>query len=182
MERQSLSNNTNSFQVFKIITNIVYAVVIAGSLTVAVTTELTGRNALLGLISGYSAILAAIFLLLGWLFKFTMDTSYFSKLMLISPFVILIAFIILIMVYLSIYFTKIASKNVPSSYYTFSRLSSVFLIIQIFIILFSLTGETFQKLKTFSNKTFSVLMLMSTLNALWIIYLGVILKFYTSDG
>lgn len=183
MELPILSNNNNnSFQIFKVITNIVYAVVIASSLIIIATTEINGQNALVGLMSGYGSILAAIFLLLVWLFKFTTGTSYFSKLMLVSPFILIIVFIILIMIYLSVFFKRIVKKDIPKSYYTFSRLSYLFIIAQIFIILSSITGEAFSNLKTFGNKTFSILMLMSALNAIWVIYLGVILKFYTADG
>lgn len=182
MDYQILSNSSNGFQILKVITNIVYAVVIAGSLIVLVTTEIKGPNALMGLMSGYACILAAIFLLLSWLFKYTTGTSYLSKFTLITPFLLIISFICLIMVYLSSYFKRIASKDIPKSYYTFSRLSALFLIAQLFIILYSVTSDTFQSLKTFANKTFSILMLMSALNAIWVIYLGVILKFYTADG
>lgn len=182
MDYQILSNNTGSFHIFKVVTTIIYAVVIAASLIILTTTEISGKNALMGLMSGYGSILAAILLLLVWLFKYTMGTSYFSKFTLILPFVLIITFIGLIMVYLSSYFNRIASKDVPKSYYTFSRLSSLFIIAQIFIILYSISSDTFQSLKTLGNKTFSILMLMSALNAIWVIYLGVILKFHAADG
>lgn len=182
MDLLSLPNNNSGFQIFKIITNIVYAVVIAGSLIIVATTEINGKNALMGLMSGYGSILASIFLLVIWLIKYTSGTPYFSKFMLMFPFILIISFIILIMIYLSVFFKRISKKDIPKSYYTFSRLSYLFLIAQIFIILSSISGETFSTLKTFGNKTFSILMLMSTLNAIWVIYLGVILKFYTADG
>lgn len=182
MDLATLSNSNGSFQIFKIIINIVYAVIIASSLIIATTTEINGQNALVGLMSGYGSILAAIFLLLVWLFKYTTGSSYFSKLILVSPFILIIAFIILIMVYLSVFFRRIEKNDVPKSYYTFSRLSYLFIIAQIFIILSSISSDTFSNLKTFGNKTFSILMLMATLNAIWVIYLGVILRFYTADG
>jgi hypothetical protein len=183
MDLPILSNiNNGGFQVFKIITNIVYAVVMASSLIIATTTEINGQNALVGLMSGYGSILASILLLLAWLFKYTTGTSYLSKLILMAPFMLIISFIILIMIYLSVYFKRISKKDIPKSYYTFSRLSYLFIISQIFIILSYITGDAFSSLKTFGNKTFSILMLMATLNAIWVIYLGVILKFYTADG
>jgi hypothetical protein len=182
MDYQNLSKNVNSFQPFKVITNIVYAVVIAGSLIVITTIGITGQNALIGLMSGYGSILAALFILLAWLLNYTTGTSYYSKFMLITPFALIISFISLIMVYLTAYFERISSSDVSKLYYLFSRLSVLFLIGQLFIILYSITSDTFQSLKTFSNKTFSILMLMSALNAIWVINLGVALKFYTADG
>lgn len=182
MDLQSLSNNNNGFQIVKIIINMIYAVVIASILIIMPTTEINGKNALMALMSGYGSILACILLLLVWLIKYTTGTSYLSKIMLVSPLILIIIFIGLIMSYLSSFFKRIIKRDVPTSYYTFSRLSYLFLFAQIFIILTSISGESFSTLKTFTNKTFSILMLMSALNAIWVIYLGIILKYYTADG
>jgi len=177
-----MQNISNNFEIFKNMTNIVYAIVIACTLVIIITSSINNKNALIGLITSYGAILASLLLLLGWIFKYTLSSSYYSKLLLLTPFILLIIIISLILAYLSVYFNRITSNKISKYYYLFSNLSGLFLIIQMFIILSSVTNIDFAATKTFSSKTFTLLMFIATLNTIWVISLGVILKYYSTDG
>jgi hypothetical protein len=182
MDTQNISYSLGSFSIFKSITNIVYAIVIASGLVILITTGLTNQNAVIGLITSYGSILAAILLLLAWVFKYTIDTSYYNKLLLMLPFIVLIILVSMILTYLSVYFNRITSNKISDYYFLFSRLSALFLILQLFIIFSSVSNVNFAKTKSIENNTFAVLMLMATLNTIWVVSLGVILKYYSTDG
>lgn len=182
MDTQNISYSLGGFKIFTNMSNIVYAIVIASALIIAITTGLTNKNALIGLITSYGAILASTLLLLAWVFNFTIDTSYYNKLLLMVPFVLVIILVSMILAYLSIYFNRITSNKISDYYYLFSRLSALFLVAQLFTIFSSVSDLNFVKTKSIGNKRFIILMLMATLNMIFVVSLGVILKYYSTDG
>lgn len=177
-----MQNISNNFEIFKKMSNVIYAIVIACTLIIMITISINNKNALIGLIMSYGGILASILLLLAWVFKYTLNSSYYSKILLLTPFILLIIIVSLILAYLSIYFNRITSNKISNYYYIFSNLSALFLIAQIFIILSSITNIDFAATKTFGSKTFTLLMLLASLNTIWVVSLGIILKYYSTDG
>jgi len=61
-------------------------------------------------------------------------------------------------------------------------LSALFLIAQLFTIFSSISDLNFMKTKSIGNTRFIILMLMATINTICVVSLGVILKFYSTDG
>jgi hypothetical protein len=160
------------------LTNIAYAVVIASFIIIWITTGMTSQNGLTALISGYSGLLAALVFLvvLGWT-NMDQTVPIMTRLTSFIPFIVLIFIISLLVAYLSIYFERISTDQMSTYYYTFSHMSTLFLAVQI--------GILFRSILTTSSmdpKTFSILMLLGTINAIIVISLGVILKFYSTQG
>jgi len=169
-------------ELFKNLTNISYALLVAGFIIVIVTTGLTNENSLAALISGYSVLLVSLLFLL-WLNWLNMDSvSIFIILKNLFPFLTIITLIVLLITFLSIYFDRIASNHVSNYYYTFSNLSTLFLVIQIFILFRELTTKQFELTKSLSPRIFSTLMLLTTINAVIVGTLGIVLKFYITQG
>lgn len=166
----------------KNLTNISYSLLVAGFIIVIVTTGLTNQNSLTALISGYSVLLVSLLFLL-WLNWLNMDTvPIFIIIKNMFPFLTIITLIILLITFLSVYFDRIASNHVSSYYYTFSNLSTIFLAVQIFLLFRELTNKQFELTKSINPRVFSTLMLLTTINAIIIGTLGIVLKFYITQG
>lgn len=169
-------------QLYGNLSNISYALLAAGFIIVIVTTGITNQNSLAALISGYSVLLVSLLFVL-WLNWINMENvPLFSLIKNIFPFLTIMTLIILLITFLSLYFDRIASNHISNYYYTFSNMSTVFLIIQILILFRELSTKNFEMTKTISPKIFSILMLLTTINAIIVGTLGIILKFYITQG
>jgi hypothetical protein len=161
--------------------NVIYSVTIASFIIIFLITLSTtyNPNSLIALIVSYSIVVSSLVLMFGILYNKELTTSLFDKIITLFPLVIIIG-ILMLMVYLLVsYFDKIASNNVSNYYYTFSILTNIFLVTQLFILYNNIGFETS---KYISNKTFSILTLLGTINMILVITLNVILKYYSTDG
>ena len=164
---------------YRDVINIPLAIIFASSIIILFTTGVNDENALTGLLRGYfGLVIGVIFLLIlskpqGFLFD-------------IFPFILLLGIIALMITYIYIYFDRI-EKGIVSGYYTsFSILSTIFLAVQ-FIILtsgilnkYSKPDESNQQL--LSDRNFSLFTLFSVINYIIVLTIGIVLKFYSTQG
>lgn len=159
--------------------HILFAVIMASCIIILITTNMTDPNALSALIGGYSG------LLLGMLFIVALNLGlqiYTTMDML--PLLMIMIICLLLICYLGIYFERIAKGDVSSYYSSFSLLSTVFLFTQlsmIFSAIFKNKNNTEQH-RLFSYPTLSFLGLFSLINILIVVTLGIVLKFYSTQG
>jgi hypothetical protein len=161
---------------YKIVVNVPYAVIIASILIIIVTIGMTDENALKGLIGGYSG------LALGILFIIILNSPPVNWLDLFPSFLML-GIIGLTMFYLYTYFDIIAKGEVSSYYNSFSVSSFIFLITQLSILfsaIFNRSNKPNEKL--LSEKTFTLLIFLGVINYIMVITLGIVLKFYSTQG
>ena len=158
------------------VVNVPLAVIFASAIIIMVTTNVNDENALKSLIGGYMGLgLGILFLIIlnlppnNWIDLF--------------PFVMLIGIITLMLFYLYKYFDRIAKGEVSSYYTSFSILSTIFLGVQFIMLasaMFSKSGEIDGKI--LSDKMFSLFALFGVINYLIVITIGIILKFYSTQG
>lgn len=162
----------------KQIMNVLLAIVIASSIIILITMNITDPNGLSALIGGYSGLFMGMFFTMVVHLVFT-KTTYLDML----PIVMIIVITGLLVYYLSKYFGKISSGNVSNYYSGFSLLSAILLFTQIIIVFHSMYNSTEEpRTKLFKDTTFSLLGLFSVLNMISVLTLGVILHFYTTQG
>ena len=170
--------NLISSQDFKNMMNIIVAIIIASSIIILVTSNMTDTNGLSALIGGYSGLLIGILfiIILNIVFK---QSTYIDML----PLLMVIIIVGLLLNYLGIYFDRISSGKVSNYYFSFSLLSMIFLFTQIIIIFNSIYNkhET-ENVKIFTDTTFALLGLFSILNIIIVITIGIILHFYSTQG
>ena len=162
--------------------NMTYAIIIAGFIIILTTTGTTNQNGLSALIGGYTTVLVALifFGTINWI-NINSDTMY-PIFKLLAIFLNICGIIMLIIVYLSIYFEKIISNKVSNYYYSFSNLSTIFLAVQI-IMLFSIffnkkDGDTSRS----TDKIFSIILLLGLVNIIIVTTIGIVLKYYSTQG
>lgn len=161
---------------YKTVVNIPYALLVASCLTIIITISSSDENGLKGLIGGYSG------LGLGILFLIMLNTPPVNWLD-IFPYIVLLGVVGLTLVYLYTYFERIVKGEVSGYYYYFSFLSSIFIATQLGILVSntinksSVSGE-----RLLSNRTFSILTLLGVVNYLFVITMGIVLRFYSTQG
>ena len=100
----------------------------------------------------------------------------------LGPFILVLG-IIGFMMYLLIRFKTIISEGRVSSYYnTFSFLSSILVLMQIYLLYDGINSTSFQRTHTLSKVIISVICLVAVLNTISALILYVILNYYTTDG
>lgn len=134
------------------------------------------------LMSGYSSMLAGFLVLLAWVFNYIGNTTNQNKVLTMLPFVFIIGTICALLVYFSVYFKQI-SANMVSQYYTnFSNMLMIFILIQAGLFISALTSKNFEATQSLGSTNTSILMLLSAVNFVLVITLGIVLGFYKTDG
>jgi len=173
-----MSENFINLQEFKKLMNVPLSVIIASSIIITITTNMTDRNGLTALLGGYLGLLLGLLfvLLLNVIF---IKTSYLDM----GPIIMVMIIIGLLLYYLNIYFDRIIAGHVSNYYSGFSILSLLFLAIQL-IIIFNVVYNKTQDLNAelFSKTTYALLTLFSVINILVVLTIGVILHFYSTQG
>jgi len=100
----------------------------------------------------------------------------------IGPFILILAIIGFLMYLLISYKTIISEGHVSRYYGTFSFLSSILILVQMYLLYDGIISPQFQKTNRLSKITTSVLCLTAVLNTICALILYVILKYYTTDG
>jgi hypothetical protein len=161
--------------------NMAYAIIIAGFMIIIITTGSTNSNGLTGLIWGYSVLFVAIlfFGTINWIN--VNGNPAFPLLKILAVFLNICGIIIILIVYLSMYFENIITNKVSNYYYSFSNLSTMFLAVQI-ILLFSIFKPNVENNVLAVNKTCSIVLLLGLVNVIIVTTIGIVLKFYSTQG
>ena len=171
-------------------TNVVYAVMVAAFILIFITIGMTSENAVSALIGGYSGLLAALafVVVLNWFY--TQNASLASRFWNSLPFLLTMAALCLMVVYLSLYFGEITAGHVAASYQSLSIAVTVFLAAQIAMLFRSSVwsqsqpgeGSVGAPRKIITNQTASLVNLLGTICMFLVVSLGVTLKYYTTQG
>jgi uncharacterized membrane protein len=94
----------------------------------------------------------------------------------------ILGIIALMTTYLYIYFDKISKGEVSGYYNSFSILSSIFLAAQMIMLFSALNSNELNGTNLITDRTFSLLALFGVINYLIVITIGVVLKFYSTQG
>jgi hypothetical protein len=160
----------------KKVINIPYAIIVSSFVIIIITSNVMNQNALSALIGGYSG------LLLGILFMLVLMMSQPNSMSMdLIPIALQLGLIGLIMYYLIAYYENIAKGEVSSYYSSFMTLSTLLLAIQMGVIMKSIYQRQ-DIARLFTNTTYSMLVLFGLLNALVVITMGIVLRFYTTQG
>lgn len=170
-------NNTNVQDIKKLI-NVPFAVIITSIIIIAITINMTDRNGLSALLGGYSGLLCGLLfvVILNLIF---LKAKYFDMI----PIIMVMIVVSLLLYFLSIYFDRIISGNVSSYYLSFSYASLLFLIVQLWMIFKVIYNNNEQmKSKLFSSSEFAWLQLFNIINIVFVIIIGIVLYFYSTQG
>jgi len=156
--------------------NIPLALIVASFIVILITNRMTDKNGLSALIGGYCGLLVGM-LYITAMYSITYYTSYLDMI----PLIMIIIIILITIIYLSLYFERITKNEISDSYSQFSLISSVLLVIQSFIVMNGLYYKT-ETNQLFSSSMFSLLCLLNAINVIVVITVGIILRYYSTQG
>ena len=172
------------------LTNIYKAFIYVSAILFIIALNTTGDTTINATISGYATMIFSILLIMTVIMNgFTQNTKGTSTFQMIStifitlgPFLLILG-IIAALLYLIITYKTIISEGHVSRYYgTFSFLSSILVLVQMYMIYDGINSEKFIKTSQLSKITLSILCLAAILNTICVMILFIILKYYTTDG
>lgn len=161
------------------LTNLLTAILVADVFCILCTIGVTTESGLEALIGEYSILGAVILLIMLLKTKGLLNSGIIDKmsvLMTMAPFLFLLFLVVYYIVIVSIYFQNIISKKISDYYYMFSKLSTGLILGQVLLLVYTMV-----KTVEIPKKIFTILMLLGTINAIVLITLGIVLKFYTTD-
>ena len=171
--------------------SLVYKALIYVSVILFLVSFGTSGNTTIGaLISGYSALTLSILMILIMLLNNVMNTIQGKPtleiittiLMAAGPFLLMLAVIAFIL-YLIITYSKIISEGrVSNGYYTFSNISIILFLLQIYLLYSNMDTEKFKQTYKLSAITNSLIYLLGVISTICALILYTILKYFTTDG
>lgn len=167
-----------NLQEFKKVMNVIFSIIVASCIIILITANMTDSNGLSALMGGYSGLLlgALFIIILNLVFK---QSTYIDMI----PVLMIVIILGLLLQYLYRYFDQISLGNVSGYYSTFSLLSTLFLFTQLIIIFGSIYNKNESSgTHLFTSTTFSLLGLLSVINILIVITIGIVLHFYSTQG
>jgi hypothetical protein len=181
---------------FKKIMAVPFSIIFASFVIIIITFNVEDKNALYALISGYFGLFLGLFLItLSILYEKQIpnsqnDTSFLSifKYMIqiildIFPILMTLCIISVLIYYLYTYFDKIVNGQVSSYYNGFLLLSIIFSGFQMLIFYNSFYDRSKNSnSEIFSNVNFSLSVLVDLINLFSVITIGIILRYYSTQG
>jgi hypothetical protein len=170
--------------------NIYKALLLASVITFVISLFSSGTVAFGSILAGYSILTMSVMMLLIILFTQILKVTqgqgilktFYTMFISTGPFILMLGIIGFIMYLIINYKNIIIDQHVSSSYYTFSNLSIILMLIQLYIVYTNVSSDKFESAGKISSVTGSLLYLLGLLTACCALIMFTVLKYYTTDG
>ena len=164
--------------------------IIASVIAFMISLFSSGEVSLGAELSGYFVLIMGVMMILLILIKniFSVSSSsssfqtFMSILMSTGPFIIMLGVIVFIIYLLIFYRKNITEGHVSDNYKTFSNISIILLLLQIYIVYTNISTDKFESTGKMSPVTCSLIYLLGVLTTICSLILFTILKYFTTDG
>jgi hypothetical protein len=148
---------------------------------------------LTGTIIGYAFVIVGILMLLGYLMnnlntlssgsgKANTMSLIMSSITTLGPFVLLIGILVYMIYLLSYYYVQITNGRVSSGYNTFMNIFIILLMVEFYVLYNGMQDNNFKTTGTVGKVTGMVLYFLELISIVVIITLGIILRYFSTDG
>ena len=163
------------------------SLLVVGVIIIFCTMGSNSASNLTGTIIGYSFIVTGTLLLIGYLLNNInvisgSNFSLISSLITVGPFVLLIGILIYMIYLLSYYFSQITAGHISSGYYTFMNIFIILLIVEFYVFYNGIQDKAFKTTGTIGKITGMILYLLELVSIVTAITLGIVLKYFSTDG
>jgi len=142
----------------------------------------TGKTCLNAYLAGYSLLAVGILVLVVRLMNVTQHPPLSMFLTTLCPFVLMLGILAILLYTIIINRDKIIHQQVSKDYYTFSNVTILLFLLQVYLVYSSISSVTFQQQGRLSKTTSSILYFLGTLSLLSTYILYNILTYFTTDG
>jgi hypothetical protein len=144
------------------------------------TTSMDGLN---GTIAGYFFIAIGISILVSFIISVaSKGGSLISSIFSMGPFFVTIGIISYILYLLFTYKDRIAQGNIAPGYVNFTNISVILVLMQLFLFYMGTQKESFERDKKLSRVYSGLLYFVGIMNIVTVITIGIILKYFSTDG
>ena len=141
-------------------------------------------------ITGYSVLILGVVMLLLILFngiiKLSQNATTFQLITIIlmttGPFLLMLGVVGLILYLIITYKENIVENHVSQGYYSFSNITIILILLQLYIVYTNITDSKFEETHKLSNVSASIIYLLGVLSGISSIIIFTILKYFTTDG
>jgi hypothetical protein len=166
------------------------ALMFGSAISFIISNFTTGKNSYNSLISGYSILILGIMMILTILITKILEIQNTSTTMQIilaitmelGPFLLMLAIIGFMLFLIIFYKTPILENNLSPSYGTFSNITLVLILCQLYLIYNNIDSVEFKRDGKLSIITSSMLYLIGVLSLFSVGTLYIILKYFRTDG
>jgi hypothetical protein len=149
-----------------------------------------GNVSLGSYIAGYSVLILGVMMILLILFNSIMKITQgqstmqilYTILLTTGPFILMLGVIAFILYLMINYKSIILDNHVSSGYNSFSNITVILILIQLYIVYTNISTDSFETSGKMSKVTSSMIYLLGILSAISTIILYTILKYFTTDG
>jgi hypothetical protein len=143
-----------------------------------------GYNSVNCIIAGYSLLMAGVVLLFSVvLFRMLDKNIGLLNIILSSIPILLLIGIISYLLYIYVHFKdRITSGNIASVFTSVSRSSMFLVILEIIIFILATQKESFKKTSSLDGVNSLLMVLFQILNIILLVYLGLTMKYFVTDG
>jgi len=164
--------------------------IIAGFISFIIGFFSEGKVSLGAYIAGYSVLILGIMMILIILFNNILIVTQgqntfkiiYSILSTTGPFLLMLGVIGFILYLMITNKDSIIDKHVSTNYYTFSNISVILLLIQLYIVYKNISTEKFESTGKISQVTTSIIYLLGVLDLICSIIMYTILIYFRTDG
>jgi hypothetical protein len=150
----------------------------------------TGSISIDAYITGYAVLILGIMMILMILFNGILKVNQgqstfqliYTILMATGPFLLMLGVIAFILYLIISYKGDIVDNHVSQSYYSFSNITVLLLLIQLYFVYTNISSPKFEETGKISKITSSIIYLLGVLSAISSIVIFTILKYFTTDG
>ena len=184
-KRIQINNIVNNYKMmeeglYKKLETISYSLAVASILIILFTSGSTSSSVVTSLQYSYIILSSSMLFLFGLMWSKIGNATFMSKLITLLPILMLVITSLAVAIILFMYLDRI-TKGVSDYYGLFINTSTMITIVQLMIMYRAVNGNEFIMNNVINGKTFSLMMLLATINIITIVTLGVVLKNYTTD-
>jgi len=164
-----------------------FSLIIVGLILAFVSMMLKNASSIPVTITSYSCLAVGILLVMSTLLYGKRESMTWTQLFTffkvnLGPFLLILA-LIGYLLYLTIYYKNlISSGHISDSYYTFNTISLLLICLQVGILYTAMKKPSFESTGSIPLTHSAFLYLLGTINFVFALTMGVILKYFTTDG
>ena len=165
--------------------SIVYSSLFSVGFFVLLIALITSNTA--AMIAGYCILVVAVVLMASYLYNVMSTGSsglsfLFTALMNLGPFIVILGILLYSLSLTIIYMNPINNQHVSEQYYTFSTLSTLFILSQLLFLAYGVKTPQFQQRKQLSGLYCNFIYMTGVINIYLLITINTILSKYITDG
>jgi hypothetical protein len=181
-----ISGSSTDDSIFNSLTSKFYiSLITVGIILLFATIGSTSMDSLNGTIAGYFLIAIGMAILISFIIGISSKNgsqNIISAIFSVGPFFVTIGIVAYILYLLFTYKDRIAEGNIAPGYANFANISVILILLQLFLFYMGTQKQSFQRDNKLDRVYSGLLYFVGVINIVAVITIGIILKYFSTDG